>query len=269
MIGMKMVRRRFTFTSLLNEKRAFRGPSRARCRRSAVALPYGKRVQVAQPPSTVLNDLHSRGRLCYKLNRFLVFPAINNMSVVDDYLRVCEEAVRVGGRVIQGWVGRFEVREKGPADLVTQADLASQEAIRHTVLGAFPQHSLLGEEKTPGEAATPRRRIPLDCRSPGRHNKLRARRASLQRFAGLGTQRRAVGRRGLRSDARRMLHGRGGPGAHLNGRPIRASRVSTLSDALAVCSFPPSVQRHSPDLLLFLEMVGRTQGVRHTRLVGP
>ncbi len=34
-------------------------------------------------------------------------------NVIDDYLRVCEEAVHVGGRVIQGWVGRFEVQRKG------------------------------------------------------------------------------------------------------------------------------------------------------------
>ena len=58
--------------------------------------------------------------------------------------------------MIQGWVGRFEVREKGPADLVTQADLASQEAVRRTVLGAFPQHSLLGEEKSPDQPAMAR-----------------------------------------------------------------------------------------------------------------
>lgn len=63
-----------------------------------------------------------------------------------DYLSVCEQAVRAGGRVVQDWVGRFEVHKKGPADLLTQADLASQEAVRRIVLGAFPDHSFLGEE---------------------------------------------------------------------------------------------------------------------------
>ena len=131
--------------------------------------------------------------------------------MINDYLRVCEEAVRIGGREIQDWVGRFEVRKKGPADLVTQADLASQEAIRRTVLGAFPEHCLLGEEKVPGRAGHGSRRVPLDRRSPGRHDQFRPRRAALQRVAGPGTQRRPAGGRGLRSDAGGVFHGRRGP----------------------------------------------------------
>ena len=68
------------------------------------------------------------------------------MADFDDYMRVCEAAVRAGGQVVQDWAGRFDVRKKGPADLVTQADFASQEVVRKMVLTAFPDHSLLGEE---------------------------------------------------------------------------------------------------------------------------
>ncbi len=50
------------------------------------------------------------------------------------------------------WAGRFSVREKGPADLVTDADLASQEAVRRVVLDAFPDHDFLSEEDAPGDA---------------------------------------------------------------------------------------------------------------------
>jgi myo-inositol-1(or 4)-monophosphatase len=71
------------------------------------------------------------------------------MADFDDYMRVCEMAVRAGGRVVQDWAGRFDVRKKGPADLVTQADFASQEMVRKTVLAAFPDHCLLGEESEP------------------------------------------------------------------------------------------------------------------------
>ena len=56
------------------------------------------------------------------------------------------EAVRAAAGVVEDWVGRIEVRHKGPADLVTQADLASQETVRRIVLGAFPEHHLFGEE---------------------------------------------------------------------------------------------------------------------------
>ena len=73
-----------------------------------------------------------------------------------DYLQVCEQAVRIGGALVQDWVGRFEVRKKGYADLVTQADVASQEAVRRAVLTAFPEHSLLGEEDAPADTAQDR-----------------------------------------------------------------------------------------------------------------
>jgi myo-inositol-1(or 4)-monophosphatase len=186
------------------------------------------------------------------------------MGVIDDYLRVCEEAVRVGGRVIQGWVGRFEVREKGPADLVTQADLASQEAIRRTVLGAFPQHSLLGEEKSPDQPATARAEYrwivdPLDGTTNFVHG-------VPHYCVSLALERSGELLVGAVYDPMldECFTAAAGQGARLNGRPIHASRVSTLSETLAVASFPPSVKQDSPDLLLFLKMIGRTQGIRRT-----
>src|SRR5437868_12665237 len=68
------------------------------------------------------------------------------------YLEVCEEAARAGGQVLLDWVGRFAAKEKGPADLVTQADFASQEKIKKIVLSAFPDHAFLGEEGAACEA---------------------------------------------------------------------------------------------------------------------
>ncbi len=68
------------------------------------------------------------------------------MNDLKHFLAVAEEAARVGGRVLQDWKGRFSVREKGPADLVTDADEASQEAVRRTILAAFRDHDVLAEE---------------------------------------------------------------------------------------------------------------------------
>jgi myo-inositol-1(or 4)-monophosphatase len=68
------------------------------------------------------------------------------MAVVPDYLTLCEQAARAGGQALLGWVGRFEAREKGPADLVTEADFASQEAVRQVILSACPDHHFLSEE---------------------------------------------------------------------------------------------------------------------------
>ena len=68
---------------------------------------------------------------------------------MPDYLTVCEDAVRQAGATLRDWMGKTSVRYKGRADLVTEADVASQELIRKIVLGAFPDHSLLGEEDAP------------------------------------------------------------------------------------------------------------------------
>ena len=67
---------------------------------------------------------------------------------MQEITAVCEKAARIGGQILLDWRGRFRVREKGPADLVTEADLAAQQAISRCVLEAFPEHSFLGEEDT-------------------------------------------------------------------------------------------------------------------------
>jgi len=70
------------------------------------------------------------------------------MAVTDDLSRVCEDAARAAGSVLLDWASRFSVREKGPADLVTEADIAAQEVIQQRILKKFPNHGFLGEEST-------------------------------------------------------------------------------------------------------------------------
>ena len=87
---------------------------------------------------------------------------------MPDFLAVCEQAARAGGAALLDWVERFSVREKGPADLVTEADVASQEAVRRVVLGAFPDHDFLSEEEAPAtKPAAIRAPLPMDRRSTG------------------------------------------------------------------------------------------------------
>ena len=63
-----------------------------------------------------------------------------------DLLAVAVEAAQAGGKVLLDWVGRFSVREKKRADLVTEADHASQETIHRIIVGRWPAHGFLGEE---------------------------------------------------------------------------------------------------------------------------
>src|SRR5437764_824567 len=65
---------------------------------------------------------------------------------LDRFLEVAQRAATIAGCELLDWRGRFAVREKGPADLVTEADCAAQEAVRAELLGAFPDHGFLAEE---------------------------------------------------------------------------------------------------------------------------
>ena len=54
-------------------------------------------------------------------------------EVTSSYMEVCERAARAGGEVLLAWQDRFQAREKAPRDLVTEADVASQEKSRSIV----------------------------------------------------------------------------------------------------------------------------------------
>src|SRR5262245_55218949 len=60
-----------------------------------------------------------------------------------------EEATRQGAAALEEWRGRFTVTEKGRSDLVTEADLAAQRAVRDCLDRLAPGCDFLGEE---GEA---------------------------------------------------------------------------------------------------------------------
>jgi myo-inositol-1(or 4)-monophosphatase len=186
------------------------------------------------------------------------------MSLINDYAKVCEEAARAGGAVVTDWIGRIAVRKKGHADLVTQADLASQEAVRRIVLGAFPHHSLLGEEDAP--APPPEKRAeyrwivdPLDGTTNYVHQ--------VPHYAvSLALEHNGNVLVGTVYDpsTNECYTAAAGQGARLNGRPITTSPVTELSEALAVTGFPNKVLPDSPDLLVFLKAVLDCQSVRRT-----
>ena len=64
-----------------------------------------------------------------------------------EYLDAATEAARLGAAELEAWRPRFKVREKARADLVTDADTASQRAIKDYLLGRFPDHLFLGLDR--------------------------------------------------------------------------------------------------------------------------
>lgn len=179
---------------------------------------------------------------------------------MNEILQVCEAAARAGGAVLLDWAGRFNVREKGPADLVTEADLASQEAIRGHLLGAFPQHGFLGEEN----ASIPSRDNgyrwivdPLDGTTNYVHGIPQyCVSVALEQHGRVlvGTVFDPIGQECFTSAA--------GEGAWLNGTPIRVSQAKQLDQAVVAMSLPPAIRRDDAELKQFIEVVVRAQSMR-------
>jgi myo-inositol-1(or 4)-monophosphatase len=176
-----------------------------------------------------------------------------------DYLTTCEQAARAGGAVLLDWMGRFAVREKGPSDLVTEADVASQQVIRDHLLAAFPEHGFLGEEEPAATQRRPFRWIvdPLDGTTNYAHG--------LPQFC-VSVALEHEGRTlvGVIYDpvSQECFRGAAGDGAYLNGRRIAVSGVTQLSASLAAVSFPARVPRGSPLIADFIEVLHHAQAMR-------
>jgi len=182
------------------------------------------------------------------------------MENVDAYLEVAVRAARRAGEVLQDYVGRFSVREKAPADLVTSADLAAQQAVQDTVAEAFPDHDFMGEEENgpPLGEATHRwivdpldgttnyvHRIPFYCTS-----------VALEIEGRLAV--------GVIHDpcTRECFAATAGRGATLNGEPIHVSDAPDLARAVVMTGFPTDVGRTRANVNHFLNFIGRCQSVR-------
>jgi len=206
-------------------------------------------------------------------------------SIPADALRICEAAARAGGRVLLDWVGRFGVSNKGPRDLVTEADFASQREIRQIVLGAFPDHGFIGEESLPEYAA--------DGQPGGQPGDQPGGQPASHPAAGVPLLRWMVDPLDGTSN---YVHGfpawcvsialaRGdeilvgtvydpvrdecftaqlGGGAWLNGKPIAVSGCVLLSESLVALSFPPHVSTESVPVADFLAVVPHVHSARRT-----
>jgi myo-inositol-1(or 4)-monophosphatase len=164
--------------------------------------------------------------------------------------------------VLQNWVGRFSVRKKGPADLVTQADEAAQEAIRSVVLGRFPSHGFIGEELAARHAVDSEycwhvdpldgttnyvHQVPHYCTSIGvtKNGKLEA--ACV-----------------FDPVSRECYTASRGMGAFLNGKRLRTSSTDQLAEALVAASFSAKVDAKSVEIDQFEAALLNCRSVRRT-----
>jgi myo-inositol-1(or 4)-monophosphatase len=179
---------------------------------------------------------------------------------MSTFLEVCEHAARAAGQVLLDWQHRFTVREKGPADLVTEADVAAQEAVQRIVLQAFPKHGFVAEENVaiPSQESGYRWIVdPLDGTTNYVHR--------MPEYAvsiALEQHGRVLAGCVFNPANGECYTAARGEGARLNGRAIQCSGIKELSRAMVGASFPASITRDSIDIARFADMLVTAQSLR-------
>jgi myo-inositol-1(or 4)-monophosphatase len=183
-----------------------------------------------------------------------------------DYISTCERAARAAGDVLLQWRGRFSVREKGRADLVTEADEAAQHVAQQVLRAEYPDFAFVGEESpgsahwrpTAGEASEFCWIVdPLDGTTNYVHG--------LPGWCvSVALARGAALLAGCVYDpvSENCYTAIAGEGACRDGQPLHVSRAQTLSESLVAISMPASTHRDSLEVSCFLEMLPRVRAFR-------
>ncbi len=181
---------------------------------------------------------------------------------LDRILEAALQTARRAGAILMDKFQRLErVEKKGAVDLVTEADLASEQEIVTSLRRTFPNHAIIAEEGDYQQAAeTPHRWVidPLDGTTNYVHG--------LPLFAvsiGYQVNEETVVGIVLNPAQGEEFVAVKGRGATLNGMPIQVSDVKQLAESLLVTGFPYShdeVFYKSFDL--YRELSDRCQGVR-------
>jgi myo-inositol-1(or 4)-monophosphatase len=156
------------------------------------------------------------------------------------YQLAAERMAVAAGELLRGAYGRVTAREKGPGDLVTDADLASQRLIAEALRESFPEHTLLAEEE--GAGADPARSWrwivdPLDGTINFAHGFPFWCVSIALEHAGVLVV--GVVYNPLSGD---MYSAALGAGTTLNGRPIQVSATERLSWGLIATALPTDIR---------------------------
>jgi myo-inositol-1(or 4)-monophosphatase len=187
---------------------------------------------------------------------------------LSDWRTAGEEAARRGAALLEQWRSRFAVRAKGRADLVTDADHASQNAVQAFLRQRFPDHGFLGEESVTPGGADPR--VPADAPPTWIVDPLDGTTnyvhdcpmycVSIGLWAGGDL---VVG---VIFDPRHneMFAAAKGQGAWLNGQRIAVSQVDKLENALLSTGFAPDLRGQERSLRWWEKMSFKAQSLRRT-----
>jgi myo-inositol-1(or 4)-monophosphatase len=179
------------------------------------------------------------------------------------YRQAAEGLAAEAGRLLRDAYGRVEAREKGPGDLVTEADLASQRLIAERIRRDFPEHTLLAEEE--GQLADPTRPWrwivdPLDGTINFAHGfSFWSVSIALEHAGALVV---GVVHNPMTGD---MYSAALGGGATLNGRPLAVSATDRLSAALISTALPTDLSASADLQMAYMRRFSMgTHSVRRT-----
>ncbi|HUQ69816.1 MAG TPA: inositol monophosphatase family protein [Planctomycetaceae bacterium] len=179
-----------------------------------------------------------------------------------EYMQAAEEAARIGGQVLRHWASKFTVREKSRANLVTEADDASQQAIHDFLSRRYPQHGFLGEEGL--DEARPQSSFrwvidPLDGTTNYVHG--------FPYYAvsiGLEQNGELIAAAVYNPTSEEMFLAAVGQGAWLNRQPLRCTTIDSLSEAMLIGSLPVASDPNDISVQRFVRMIGQAQTVQRT-----
>lgn len=175
--------------------------------------------------------------------------------------RIAVAAAFSGGRILLSHFGnRFRIEKKSANDLVTEADLASEQAIVDVIGKAFPSHTIVAEESgvRPGSEIYSWLIDPLDGTTNFAHG------------IGLFAVSIALVHQGmpvvgvvLNPLTGELFSAVANHGATLNGRPIAVSRTNCLADGLLATGFPYNLKEiQAPIMQRLARCLEASRGIR-------
>lgn len=191
-----------------------------------------------------------------------------NDHPLADYRKAAEDAAKRGAEQLEAWRSRFSVKEKGRADVVTEADFASQKAVCGYLRELFPSHGFLGEEDAHGDKnnlslpsdAPPTWIIdPLDGTVNYVHD-------CPCYCVSIGLMIAGELVVGVIYDPRanELYSAATGHGATLNGKPISVSSIDVMGQALLSTGFPPDPEAQARNLAWWKVFSTQAQALRRT-----
>lgn len=182
--------------------------------------------------------------------------AADSDSFLPEMTGIAREA---GALLMPFFRRRVAIHYKGEADLVTEADRASEALVRERIGKLWPSHDILGEEEGLVDTGSDYRWYvdPLDGTTNFAH--------SFPVFCvslGLEYKGKRIAATVFDPTREEMFTAEAGKGAFLNGQAIHVSKVARLAESLVGTGFPSHKRHQNPNIYFYHQITLRTHGVR-------